>query len=162
MSYFTDVGSRIQRLLTEMIADGSPENWTDDFIEENNRRLTRAYHTWGSWASNFNMNIQQSFVASEEHQEPPMLRWLKPRAGFFVFFYLGDFMVNLTFEEERKLWREFIDNGVYLSSGEAFHCSEPGWFRVVYSTETDEVLTKALNRMGKVLMNTYSRKLTLN
>lgn len=38
-----------------------------------------------------------------------------------------------TFEEERLLWRRFLDNKVLVSFGEAFECKEPGWFRLVFS-----------------------------
>lgn len=44
-----------------------------------------------------------------------------------------------TFEEEVLLWRQFLDNKVLLSSGKAFECKEPGWFRVVFSDKENRL-----------------------
>lgn len=43
------------------------------------------------------------------------------------------YLRKATFEEERLLWRRFLDNKVLLLFGKAFECKEPGWFRVVFS-----------------------------
>lgn len=59
--------------------------------------------------------------------------FLSRGAGFFIWVDLRKYLPKATFEEERLLWRRFLDNKVLLSFGKAFECKEPGWFRLVFS-----------------------------
>ncbi|CAN0197204.1 unnamed protein product, partial [Laminaria digitata] len=37
-------------------------------------------------------------------------------------------------EAEATLWRQILDRtGVNLTPGDAFHCAEPGWFRLCFA-----------------------------
>lgn len=40
-----------------------------------------------------------------------------------------------SFEEEMCLWRHFLKHKVLVSCGQAFFCSMPGWFRIVFSDQ---------------------------
>uniref|UniRef100_A0A8C9P0D4 Aminotransferase class I/classII large domain-containing protein n=1 Tax=Spermophilus dauricus TaxID=99837 RepID=A0A8C9P0D4_SPEDA len=59
--------------------------------------------------------------------------FLSRGAGLFIWVDLRKYLRKATFEEERLLWRRFLDNKVLLLFGKAFECKEPGWFRVVFS-----------------------------
>ncbi|XP_044539540.1 1-aminocyclopropane-1-carboxylate synthase-like protein 1, partial [Gracilinanus agilis] len=59
--------------------------------------------------------------------------FLRTKAGFFVWMDLRKYLCTGTFEEELSLWRRFLDHKVLLLCGKAFECSEPGWFRLVFS-----------------------------
>ena len=50
----------------------------------------------------------------------------------FLFF---KFLTDITPEAEVTLWNKFFDAGVYITPGKAFHCTEPGWFRIVFAEE---------------------------
>lgn len=45
------------------------------------------------------------------------------------------FLSDITPEAEVMLWNKFFDAGVYITPGKAFHCVEPGWFRIVFAEE---------------------------
>ena len=45
------------------------------------------------------------------------------------------FLSEITPEAEVTLWNKFFDVGVYITVGKAFHCAEPGWFRIVFAEE---------------------------
>lgn len=45
------------------------------------------------------------------------------------------FLSDVTHEAEVILWNKFFDAGVYITPGKAFHCIEPGWFRIVFAEE---------------------------
>lgn len=50
----------------------------------------------------------------------------------------------------KAIFARLIDNGVFLSAGEAFGGEEPGWFRMVF-THNKDVLDEGLSRMLKAL-----------
>ncbi|KAL6474166.1 hypothetical protein MHYP_G00177270 [Metynnis hypsauchen] len=45
------------------------------------------------------------------------------------------YLKEQTFVEELCLWRCFVKHRVLLSCGQAFSCSSPGWFRIVFSDQ---------------------------
>lgn len=71
-------------------------------------------------------------------------------AGFFIWADLRKYLRKSTFEEEALLWRKFLDNKVLLSSGKAFECKEPGWFRVIFS-DKEHRLRLGMQRFRQVL-----------
>ncbi|XP_007944750.1 1-aminocyclopropane-1-carboxylate synthase-like protein 1 [Orycteropus afer afer] len=71
-------------------------------------------------------------------------------AGFFIWADLRKYLSKGTFEEEMLLWRRFLDNKVLLSSGKAFECKEPGWFRFVFSDKAHR-LRLGMQRVRQVL-----------
>ncbi len=76
---------------------------------------------------------------------------IEPHGGFFVW---ADFRSKLsaqTFDAERMLWSRFFDEAkVNMTTGEAFHSPEPGWFRACFA-QPDMTLDEAVRRLGKVL-----------
>lgn len=50
-------------------------------------------------------------------------------------FLCWQFLAEPSFEEEMRLWRHFLKHKVVLSCGQAFSCSTPGWFRIVFSDQ---------------------------
>lgn len=79
--------------------------------------------------------------------------FLSRGAGFFIWVDLRKYLPKATFEEERLLWRRFLDKKVLLSFGKAFECKEPGWFRLVFSDKAHR-LRLGMQRIRKVLTGT--------
>uniref|UniRef100_A0A8D3DAA6 Aminotransferase class I/classII large domain-containing protein n=1 Tax=Scophthalmus maximus TaxID=52904 RepID=A0A8D3DAA6_SCOMX len=59
--------------------------------------------------------------------------YLDMPATLYIWADLRKFLRESTFEEELSLWRSFIRHKVVLSCGQAFSCSTPGWFRIVFA-----------------------------
>ncbi|KAF5916294.1 hypothetical protein HPG69_007376 [Diceros bicornis minor] len=76
--------------------------------------------------------------------------FLSRGAGFFIWVDLRKYLPEGTFEEEMRLWRRFLEHKVLLSSGKAFECKEPGWFRLVFSDEAHR-LCLGMQRVRQVL-----------
>uniref|UniRef100_A0A3B4AAH1 Aminotransferase class I/classII large domain-containing protein n=1 Tax=Periophthalmus magnuspinnatus TaxID=409849 RepID=A0A3B4AAH1_9GOBI len=56
-------------------------------------------------------------------------------AALFVWADLRKYLREFTFEDELSLWRCFLRHKVVLSCGQAFSCSTPGWFRIVFADQ---------------------------
>ena len=56
----------------------------------------------------------------------------------------------MTFEEEGKLNTEFNGNHVRLNMGKNFHCTKPGWFRMIFAVPKEK-LVEGLQRVEQVL-----------
>lgn len=55
---------------------------------------------------------------------------------------------------EEKLFFDLLENAkVNISPGQAFHCAEPGWFRVCFASVENEILEIALERLAKFKEN---------
>lgn len=52
----------------------------------------------------------------------------------FVFLFCQHLRES-SFEEELTLWRRFLRHKVVVSCGQAFSCSTPGWFRIVFANQ---------------------------
>ncbi|XP_059190395.1 1-aminocyclopropane-1-carboxylate synthase-like protein 1 [Centropristis striata] len=59
--------------------------------------------------------------------------YLDRRATLYLWADLRKYLRESSFEEELSLWRFFIRRKVVLSCGQAFSCSSPGWFRIVFA-----------------------------
>lgn len=55
-----------------------------------------------------------------------------------------------TFEGERKIYKYFADHKILLGPGESFLSSTPGFFRLVYSYSTMDILKLGLERFKEV------------
>ena len=54
----------------------------------------------------------------------------------FYYIFTFKFLDDSTREAEVTLWNKLFDAGVYITPGKAFHCVEPGWFRIVFAETT--------------------------
>ena len=80
------------------------------------------------------------------------ISFLAPAGGFFIWVDMRNYVKPLSKEGEMKLLNAFVDNGVYICSGLAFHSKESGWFRIIF-TSPDEYLLPAIQRVKDVLQN---------
>ncbi|KAJ8252642.1 hypothetical protein COCON_G00219540 [Conger conger] len=82
--------------------------------------------------------------------------FLNRPACFFIWADLRKVLSEQSFPAERKLWRCFLHHKILVSPGEAFSCSTPGWFRIIFTDQEDRLrlgmqrLRKALAELGWV------------
>ncbi|XP_077143194.1 1-aminocyclopropane-1-carboxylate synthase-like protein 1 isoform X1 [Ranitomeya variabilis] len=130
LCYFHGVCGPIQYKVAQLMRD---RDWINQvYLRVNHSRLRAA----------------QAFVADELRAIG--VPFLNRGAGFFTWIDFRKYLRAPTFEEEVSLWRDFLDNKVLLSCGKAFECSEPGWFRVIFSDKTHR-LQLGMQRIRKVL-----------
>ena len=56
--------------------------------------------------------------------------------GLMIFVSLcWQYLRESSFEEELYMWRSFLRHKLVLSCGQAFSCSTPGWFRIVFADQ---------------------------
>lgn len=93
-------------------------DWVDkEFLPENRRRLKAAH----------------SYVKDElQSLGIPYLDW---PATLYIWIDLRKYLREASFKEELSLWRHFLEHKVVVSCGQAFLCSTPGWFRIVFAEE---------------------------
>uniref|UniRef100_A0A673WI52 1-aminocyclopropane-1-carboxylate synthase-like protein 1 n=1 Tax=Salmo trutta TaxID=8032 RepID=A0A673WI52_SALTR len=77
--------------------------------------------------------------------------YLHRPACFYIWADLRKYLYEPSFVEELSLWRCFLRHKVVLSCGQAFHCSTPGWFRIVF-TDRQQHLTLGTFRCFSLLM----------
>ncbi|XP_029008960.1 1-aminocyclopropane-1-carboxylate synthase-like protein 1 [Betta splendens] len=112
---FHGISGTTQHQVAQLLRD---REWIDkEFLPENRRRLRAAYdYLTGELKS---MGI------------PHLVR----PAALFVWADLRKHLSASSFEEELSLWRCFLRHKVVLSCGQAFSCSAPGWFRIVFADQ---------------------------
>lgn len=119
-----------QHLVAQLLQD---REWiNNEFLPENRGRLKRAH----------------SLLTKElEYLGIP---YLDRPAALFVWADLRKYLRDLTFEDELSLWRCFLRHKVLLSCGQAFSCSTPGWFRIVFADQQHH-LELGLRRLKEAL-----------
>ncbi|KAJ9615007.1 hypothetical protein H2200_001081 [Cladophialophora chaetospira] len=117
------------------------DNWVDDYIQENQRRLSESY----------------SFIVKllNEHKIPYAP---SANAAFFIWLDLGK--AYLARHRERgeivddnmtdEITQLLMDNKVFLGSGPFFGAETPGLFRIVF-THPRPYIEEALNRITRAL-----------
>uniref|UniRef100_A0A3Q2DS97 1-aminocyclopropane-1-carboxylate synthase homolog (Arabidopsis)(non-functional) n=1 Tax=Cyprinodon variegatus TaxID=28743 RepID=A0A3Q2DS97_CYPVA len=60
-------------------------------------------------------------------------------AGLYVWADFRKYLSESSFEAELALWRRFLRHKVLLSCGQAFSCSTPGWFRIVFADQQPQL-----------------------
>jgi 1-aminocyclopropane-1-carboxylate synthase len=75
--------------------------------------------------------------------------------GIVIWIDLRKFLLSPSFEDEQQLWKRLLDQDrVSISPGQAFHCNEPGWFRLCFTAPAAhldaglERLTQALGHLS--------------
>ncbi|XP_051978385.1 1-aminocyclopropane-1-carboxylate synthase-like protein 1 [Xyrauchen texanus] len=108
-----------------------------EFLPENRRRLREAH----------------SYLTGELKELG--IPFLHRGAGFFVWADLRKYLKEKTFAEELSMWSCFIKHKVLLSCGQAFNCTSPGWFRIIFSDQQHK-LKLGVQRIRKALEDLQS------
>ncbi|CAN0402499.1 unnamed protein product, partial [Ectocarpus sp. 8 AP-2014] len=62
------------------------------------------------------------------------IMYQQAEAGLFVMLDLREYLEVSSKEAEERLWRQMLERTkVNLTPGGAFHCVEPGWFRLCFA-----------------------------
>ncbi|XP_077994973.1 1-aminocyclopropane-1-carboxylate synthase-like protein 1 [Glandiceps talaboti] len=130
IAFFFCASSPTQVTLNQLLAD---EEWMTNFMLTNCQRLKESHK-----------------FMSQELTKLGIPHLVRP-AAIFIWIDLRQYISPLTFENELLLYQEFLDCGVYIPAGKGFFCSEPGWFRMVFTIPRDWQ-DKALKRIAAVLM----------
>ncbi|KAJ3596970.1 hypothetical protein NHX12_003370 [Muraenolepis orangiensis] len=130
LAYFHGVPGSTQHQMARLLRD---REWISEvFLPENQRRL-KASH---------------SYVSAELGQLG--VPYLHRPACFYLWADLRKYLGDASFSAELSLWRTFLRHKVVLSCGQAFFCSTPGWFRIVF-TDQQHHLELGLKRVGEAL-----------
>lgn len=124
----------VQHTLATFLSDCT---WIRSFITLNRSRLTERY-----------MHVKAEL-------EMMGIRVRDSHAGFFIWGDLRPFMKEITFEEEKRLFDSFFEHGVFMWCGYHLGCSQPGWFRFVFSLSSS-VMTEGLKRV-KATLDKFSK-----
>ena len=131
LAYWGAVSGDTQFLLEQFVGDA---DWADAFITENRRRLGAAY--------------RRVTTALEAGGIP----YLPAEAGFFFLCDMRPFLTEVTWEAEAALWRWLLEHvNVNLTPGRDCHLGEPGFMRLVFSSERTEAVVAGVERMSKAL-----------
>lgn len=130
MTYFSSPAANIQWTIAEMLED---ETWVDDYIVENNRRLSRGYATLTQTLG----DIGIPFVPA--------------KAGFFVCLDLRPWLKEESEESEYALWIKLCDAGVLLTPAAQMFSSAYGWFRCCFAAVSESAAERGWHRVRAVL-----------
>uniref|UniRef100_A0A668AZC4 1-aminocyclopropane-1-carboxylate synthase-like protein 1 n=1 Tax=Myripristis murdjan TaxID=586833 RepID=A0A668AZC4_9TELE len=111
---FHGVPGPTQHQVARLLQD---RDWVNEFLPENRRRLKTAH--------NYLTGELQSMGVPYLHRP----------AAFYVWADLRKYLREPSFAEELSLWRRFLRHKVVVSCGQAFSCSTPGWFRIVFTDQ---------------------------
>ncbi|XP_032227919.1 1-aminocyclopropane-1-carboxylate synthase-like protein 1 isoform X2 [Nematostella vectensis] len=141
IAYFQSVPTPTQILLTNLIED---KDWINNvFLPANHQRLRECYQL-----------VCDSFKEAK-------IPYIDIQAGLFVWADFREIMPSLTFEEELALFEKFIEHKVYITPAQAFFCDEPGWFRLVFATDPEELklgMTRVLMCFEKLREEVANKK----
>lgn len=127
---FHGIPGPTQHQVVQLLRD---REWINkEFLPENRSRLKKAH----------------SFLTNELRSLG--IPFLDRPATLFVWADLRQYLREFTFEDELSLWRCFLRHKVVLSCGQAFYCSTPGWFRIVFADQQHH-LELALRRFKDAL-----------
>ncbi|XP_007228200.3 1-aminocyclopropane-1-carboxylate synthase-like protein 1 [Astyanax mexicanus] len=127
---FHGVSGPTQLQVAQLLKDREWMNET--FYPENIRRLKEAHQ----------------YVASELKKLG--IPYLHRGSGFYIWADFSKYLKERTFVEELCMWRCFLKHRVLLSCGQAFSCSSPGWFRIIFSDQRHR-LQPGLKRISAAL-----------
>ncbi|CAM6102976.1 unnamed protein product [Calypogeia fissa] len=128
MGMFAAVSSDTQHALSMLLED---EDFVDNYVCENNRRLKKSYELFTSGLREANIQYMPACAA--------MFCWLD----------LRKLLCEATFESEDQLWKEIRDKcHIILTPGQACHYAEPGFFRACYASMPPANLKVAVERLA--------------
>ncbi|XP_031247429.1 1-aminocyclopropane-1-carboxylate synthase 3-like [Pistacia vera] len=138
MSSFGLVSSQTQFLLANMLSD---MKFTDKYMKENKERLKKRKETLVSGLKLAGIN------------------YLESNAGLFCWVDMSHLLVSNTFDAEKELWEQIIEEAkLNISPGSSFHCTEPGWFRICFANMCAETIQVALKRLKDFSQSINSKK----
>ncbi|XP_062847364.1 1-aminocyclopropane-1-carboxylate synthase-like protein 1 [Trichomycterus rosablanca] len=127
---FHGVTGTTQHQVAQLLKD---KDWVNNtFLPENRRRLQEAHQ----------------YVSTQLKRLG--IPYLHKGAGFFIWADFSKYLKQQTCEEELCIWKCFLKHRVLLSCGQAFSCSSPGWFRIIFSDQHRR-LQIGLERIKKTL-----------
>uniref|UniRef100_A0A8C4GNA4 Aminotransferase class I/classII large domain-containing protein n=1 Tax=Dicentrarchus labrax TaxID=13489 RepID=A0A8C4GNA4_DICLA len=112
---FHGISGTTQHQVAQLLQD---REWiSKEFLPENRCRLKAAH----------------SYLTGELHDMG--VPYLDRPAALYVWADLRKYLKESSFEEELSMWRCFLRHKVVLSCGQAFSCSTPGWFRIIFADQ---------------------------
>ncbi|XP_061678495.1 1-aminocyclopropane-1-carboxylate synthase-like protein 1 isoform X3 [Syngnathoides biaculeatus] len=127
---FHGISGTTQHQVAQLLQD---QEWiSKKFLPENRRRLKAAHR-----------------YLTDELQTMD-IHYLDRPAALYVWADFRKFLRAPSFEEELCMWRCFLKHKVVLSCGQAFSCSTPGWFRIVFANQQHH-LQLGLKRIREAL-----------
>ncbi|KAK8964094.1 1-aminocyclopropane-1-carboxylate synthase [Platanthera guangdongensis] len=127
MSSFGMVSSQTQHFVGRMLAD---DDFTSKYLAENARRLRERHAVFAGGLRRVG------------------IRCLEGNGGLFCWMDLRGLLKEATAEGEADLWRVIVGEvKLNVSPGSAFHCDEPGWFRICFANMDDETAERAVRRI---------------
>ncbi|KAM7396503.1 hypothetical protein PAMP_019538 [Pampus punctatissimus] len=133
---FHGISGTTQHQVAQLLQD---REWiSEEFLPENRRRLKAAHR-----------------YMTEELQSMG-IHYLDRPAALYVWADLRKYLRESSFEEELSMWRCFLRHKVVLSCGQAFSCSTPGWFRIVFADQQNQ-LQLGLKRIREALKETEEK-----
>lgn len=136
-AYYTSVPTATQHVLTELISD---YDWIKKLQKVNHKRLQNA------------RDIAEVGLSNAD------IAFLVPNSGLFLVFNVQNYMIKKTFEEEMRIYEKFVDNGVFILPGKVLEFSEPGWFRMIISNESEAISTGIDRIVGSLHSNLVGEK----
>ncbi|XP_047497708.1 probable inactive 1-aminocyclopropane-1-carboxylate synthase-like protein 2 [Penaeus chinensis] len=130
-SHYHSTSQQTQHAVATMISDTV---WCDNFLDSSRKKLAEAY------------------ARACDMMEELQIQVLEAKGAFFLWANFQPFLTEPTVEAEYELCRAFLYAGVSIIPGTKFHCSEPGWFRILFSVPEEE-LQEGLRRLGAVISN---------
>jgi aspartate/methionine/tyrosine aminotransferase len=129
----------VQEIIAELLFD---DQWIDYYIELNRSRLTKQYE-----------------IVKKKIEDIDNRIYIRPsKAGFFIWADFRLLLHKITFEEETRLFETMFNHGIYISSGYNLGCSQPGWFRMIFSIK-EKWIDESIKRL-KIALDAY-RHLTI-
>uniref|UniRef100_A0A8C0XEW2 Aminotransferase class I/classII large domain-containing protein n=1 Tax=Castor canadensis TaxID=51338 RepID=A0A8C0XEW2_CASCN len=78
--------------------------------------------------------------------------FLNRGSGLYIWINLKEYLEPCTFEEEKALHQRFLAHKLMLSRGKSFTCKEPGWFRLIFA-ENHQQLREGMHRFCQALQD---------
>ena len=124
----------VQDIVAEILSD---DQWIEWYLKLNSARLTEQYQN----------------VTKKIEQLDSRIVIRPSQAGFFIWADFRSILHEITFEEEECLFDIIFKHGVYISPGVNLGCSEPGWFRIIFSVK-GQWIDEAMKRL-KTAIDVY-------
>ena len=126
---FLFVPSRMTQFMLEQLI--SDREWIRAYIALNRQRLTQRY-----------MQVKSTLETCHG------MKIRRSCAGFFIWIDLRELMpTEPTFDDERRLFEHIFEcEGIFILRGQTLGCTQPGWFRIVFSVN-DVTINEALIRI---------------